>query len=46
MRKNNIKGEEAKELFGMLCHNVKLDFIDLKDNDLDNSCAIVIIDLL
>lgn len=46
MRKNNIVGQEVKEVFASLKQNVKLFYLDLKDNDLEDECAEKIIDLL
>ena len=46
MRKNQIKGGEINQVFAMLIDNVKLKFLDLKDNDLDDKCAALIRDLL
>jgi len=46
VRKNNIKGEEILHIPPTLKDNTNLFYLDLKDNEIENSCAKAFIDLL
>ena len=46
VRKNDIKGEEVKNFPKSLKNNTNLFYLDLKDNELDDTVAEPLIDLL